>query len=202
MISREYVDAYRRRRYFLAAAEVAHEFGRQGLTVTTLCQIGHSARNTFYENFRSIEDCLAQATEYAYEQIINPIDESPRDQDWMSSLEQVIESFYRRIGEEPGLAELLLVHSFSLKGDDVGSSVGKVVTWLKELFEPGRAIGERTGVRAPMIAEELAARSIVVVAQRALLGDRAVRLPDQARPMALLGAGQLVGFAEADRMIA
>jgi hypothetical protein len=104
MISQEYLDAVRRARYFAAVAEVAHEFGRQGLTVTTLCQVGHSARNTFYENFRSIDHCLRQAIDYAHEQVVEPLDNFSAEEDRPARIEAAIDAFYRAVADAPLLA--------------------------------------------------------------------------------------------------
>jgi AcrR family transcriptional regulator len=192
-ISREYLDAYRRRRYFLAAAEVTHEFGRQGLTVTTLCQVAHTARNTFYDAFKSIDDCLEQAVAHAFEQIASPLGAPPGGGEWPAEMVAAVRGFYGRVAEEPLLAELLLVHSFSLKDGGAEHGFEGVVHSVGKLLEPGRQFGSKLGVEAPATAEEMAARTLVAAAQQALLAGRTEALPDQARPLLLIAAGGLVG---------
>jgi AcrR family transcriptional regulator len=201
MISREFLDAHRRRRFILAAAEIAHEFGRRGVTTTTLCQLAHTARNTFYENFGCVEECLCQGVELAYTELFGAIVEIGAGEEWAGAFEHEVASLYHRIASEPLLAELLLIHSFSLKGAFTTSAYERAVDSVAALLGPGRVLGARLGHEAPAIAEEAGARMIVDLAARALLGGVAHRLPEEAETTALLAAGGLIGFGEAERQI-
>jgi AcrR family transcriptional regulator len=201
LISREFIEAHRRRRFFIAAAEIAHEFGRRGVTATTLCQVAHTARNTFYENFASVDDCLRQGVGEAYLELFAPLALPDATEEWPSLVEQEIGGLYRRIAAEPLLAELLLVHSFSLDGGSGAPAYEDAVTAVMTLLGPGRELAATRGLDPPPFAEEAAARMIVDLAARALLGGLSDGLPGEARPMALLAAGGLIGSAEAARLI-
>jgi AcrR family transcriptional regulator len=58
-ISRDYLGTNRRGRYLDALAELLHEFGREGATVTNVVRLAGTARNSFYEVFGGIEDLIA-----------------------------------------------------------------------------------------------------------------------------------------------
>lgn len=51
MLSQEFVERHKRRRFVVAIAELAHEFGIGEVTATGVCSLAHSARSTYYELF-------------------------------------------------------------------------------------------------------------------------------------------------------
>lgn len=165
MIERRFLMAHRRRRFVVAAAEIAHEFGRAGITTTTICQIAHTARNTFYDTFESVDDCLRCGAAEAYEELFAPVLAADPDGGWALDVERAVGGFYAAVAAEPLLAELLLIHSLALA--DGGEAVyERGVAAVERLLAPGRPLAEARGHRPSPLTEELGARAIVSLAAR------------------------------------
>ncbi len=66
-LSREFIVEHQRARIIAALAEETVEKGYRAVTVSDIVRRAGIARNTFYENFSSKEDCFLSASEYAVE---------------------------------------------------------------------------------------------------------------------------------------
>jgi AcrR family transcriptional regulator len=196
MISRDFVTAHRRRRFVLAAAEVAGDFGRAAITTTILCQVAHTSRNTFYETFGSVDDCLRCGAGEAYEEIFAPVRAVDPEGEWICEVERAIVGLYKAVAAEPLLAELFFVHSFAL-GDGGEAGCERGIAAVVNLLAPGRPLAEALGRRPPPLAEELVARTILALAAQKVGQGAAAELPSEAAPMAQLVAGAFLGEAAA-----
>ncbi len=191
MISPDFVAAHRRRRFVLAAAEIASDFGRSAITATTLCQVAHTARNTFYDTFEGVEDCLRCGAREAYEELFAPVLGADLEGEWLVEVERAIGGLYAAVAADPLLAELLFVHSFAL-GDGGEAGYERGVAAVVQLLAPSRPLAEALGRQPPALAEELAARAIVALAAQKVGQGAATELRAEAAPMADLAAGALL----------
>jgi len=182
-IDRDFVMAYRRRRFVLAAVEIAHEFGRTGITATTLCQVAHTARNTFYDTFESVDDCLRHAAGEIEAELFAPVGKGDPDGEWLPEVNGAIAGLYAAVAAEPLLAEFLFAHSFAIK-DGGEAAYERGVTALVALLKPGRRVAESLGHRPPPLAEEMAARMILSLATRRVLGGEADELAEESPKIA------------------
>jgi len=87
LLSRTFIEAERRRRFAAAAAAIAHERGPRAVTAARICARAHSARNTFYELFASVEDCLRFGVGEAGERILEPLRSAAGEGEWLPEVE-------------------------------------------------------------------------------------------------------------------
>lgn len=201
-ISREYLDGHRRRRLVDALAELLHEFGRPGTSVTNIVRLAGTARNTFYELFGSSEDCIAYGGSLALGEYFVSLDAEDGGGEWLLEAERALTGFYETVAAEPILAELLLVHCAACKleaGREAGRSAeGRFVP----LLQRGRdTASSRYGRSLPPLTEEYFSTTIVTLAARRILEGRPEALPGEARGMVGLVGGFFLGAAQADQLL-
>jgi len=179
-ISRAFLEEHRRRTFALGAAELADEFGVRAITVAMLCQVGHSARNTFYELFSSGADCFrftaARGHELLFANAPDPAEEE-------ITLAEVTRRLCEAAAAEPALVRFLLLHSRGLGLGEGDPSLTSAVGRLAALLAGARECGAADGLR-----EEFVARVYLEMLTRRLLEDegRISALPTELDPWALL----------------
>jgi AcrR family transcriptional regulator len=183
-LAREFIEAARRRSFALAAAEVAHEFGIHAVTVSFVCQVAGSARNTFYDHFANVGECLRHGVREAFELLFMPFREVG-DGEWLEEVERAIAGFYGAAAREPMLAELLLVHSFGIALKDEDPDLDAGVVAMTALLARGREEVEGEVVPIPL-AEDYLARVISSLAALKLRREEAETLPAHTREMTTL----------------
>jgi hypothetical protein len=146
-ISRAYLEANRRRSFAVGAAELADEFGIWAITVTMLCQVGHSARNTFYELFSSADDCLRFTAARGYELLFAQAPD-PADQ---ADPHEIISALCEAASAEPALVRFLLLHSRGVKMGEGDRSVESATQKLAGLLASGRK-ADTSGPREDFVA--------------------------------------------------
>jgi AcrR family transcriptional regulator len=199
-ISREFLERYRRRRYVDAAAELLHEFGREGPTVTNLVRLAGTARGSFYEVFGSAEDCIAYGIAVAVEELFATLAALDGEGEWLEELHEAIAGFYVAVAAEPTLAELLLIHSAASRVDHGQAAARAGAAQFAELLRRGRAEAEAQGRRPPPdSAEEHFAGAIISLATRRVRGA-AETLPGEGRAVAALVGGFYLGPEAADQI--
>jgi AcrR family transcriptional regulator len=166
-ISREYLEEHRRRRYVEAVAELLHEFGRQGLSVSNIVSVAGTARNSFYEVFSGSEEFIAYGIEVAVGDLFAVLDAQDGEGDWLSEVGEAIAGFYGTVAERPLLAERFLIHSASSRVDRGRTATLAGVERFATLLVRGRAEAGVAGRGAPPAsAEEYFSRAIVSLAAR------------------------------------
>jgi AcrR family transcriptional regulator len=193
-ISREFVEAHRRRRYVEATAEILHEFGRQGVTATGVIQLAGGARNSFYEVFGSIEDCLAHGIALADAELFEGLDRLSGEDDWLVEVHSAIAAFYAAVASRPLLAELFLIHAASAQTDVGREAFRTGGERLAALIARGSDVAEGRGRAGPppFLAEGLS-RSIVALAAARVRGPEVAGLPAEAGSMTALVGGFYLG---------
>jgi AcrR family transcriptional regulator len=164
-ISREYLAEHRRRRIVDAVAEALHEFGRPGASVTNVVRLAGTARNTFYDVFRSTEDCIAYGGGIALEELFVSLEGQDGQGGWAEDLDDAITGFYESVLAGPLLSELLLIHCASCRLDE-GRDVHRAAQErFMALLGRGRAEFEAgRGVPLPPSTEEYFSHAIVSLA--------------------------------------
>jgi AcrR family transcriptional regulator len=193
-ISREFIEEHRRRRYVEATAEILHEFGRQGVTATGVIQLAGGARNSFYEVFGSIEDCIAHGIALADAELFEGLDQVGDDDDWFGQVHSAIAAFFEAVASRPLLAELFLIHAAASRTDVGHQAFQRGGERFAALIARGGAEAEDRGHHSPpaFLAEGLS-RSIVAVAAARVRGPEVESLPEQAGPMTALVGGFYLG---------
>jgi AcrR family transcriptional regulator len=201
-ISREYLEQHRRRRYVDAAAELLHEFGREGPSVTNIVRLAGTARNSFYEVFGSGEDCIAYGIGVAVEEMFAATGSVDGDGDWPAEVDHAISSFYGAVAANPVLAELFLIHSAASRVEHGRAAARAGVERLTPLFARGRAEAEKRGLRIPQpLADEYFSRAVVALATRRVRDPEVAALPQESRGVAALVVGFYLGSEPADLLL-
>lgn len=182
MLPRTVVENHRRERFAIALSELVHEQGEVALTVTEVIGKAESARNTFYDTFRSKEGCFEYACVWARERLLSAIGTATQTGEGEERTRAVIRALLKVAAELPGPVELCLVHSTA---DFAGrEGVGDVATVdaLARALVPGR------GEEDPSVRSQLLAASIVA--------SIAVRLRRDQLPALAELEEELVGLAQ------
>jgi AcrR family transcriptional regulator len=99
----EYVADYQRRRLAVTVAELAHERGMAGVTVSAIVDRARVSRKTFYDFFENCDACADHAAEVAA--------------DYLSAAGEDAEALLAAVAAEPNLAELALIHAPAFGGE-------------------------------------------------------------------------------------
>lgn len=201
-ISREYLDEFRRRRYVDAIAEILHEFGRAGATTSNVVGLAGTARNSFYEVFASVEDCIGYGIGVAVGELFATLEEQDGEGDWAGEVEEAIAGFYGVVAAEPLLAELFLIHAPASRVDHGRQAARRGAEAFAPILDRGREEAGRRGLRPPPgPAAEFFSLAVVSPAARRVRGEAVETLVEQARPMAALVVGAYLGQEAADGLL-
>lgn len=193
-IDPEFVLEHRRRRFARAAAEIGEEFGLQNVTVTLLCQLEHAARNTFYDSFTGVDDCLRWAVADFSPTLFDPFVAAQDNEDWLDALATALRRFYAAVAAEPALAKLVLLHSLAIEPESGGATLENGVEKIEALLARGRAAAAASGLASPAnVTEEGFARAICSLAALRLYQDDVDALEGESKGIALLAAGSILG---------
>ncbi len=134
-LPREQVIASQRERILVATAEAMAENGYIGTSVAAILKRAGVSRETFYEQFRSKEDCFEAAYERAVQLLLDRIaeatdtEESPADVDAMARMDRIFYAYLQYLVDDPASARLFLVEVFA-----VGSAAIARRAQLQERF--------------------------------------------------------------------
>jgi AcrR family transcriptional regulator len=201
-ISREYLDDVRRRRYVDAVAELLHEFGRHGLTVTNIVRLAKTARNSFYEVFSGSEDCVGYGVGVAVEEIFASLKYQHGEGEWLAEVHEAIGGFYAAVAANPILAELFLVHAASARSEHGRAAARAGGERFLPLLRRGRVEAEERGRPSlPATAEEYLSLAIVSLPAQRVRRPEVEDLPAEARAVARLVGGFYLGPEGADQIL-
>lgn len=98
----------------MALAEETSEKGYRAVTVADIVKRAGIARNTFYENFSSKEECFLAAQEFAMSTALERVVEAAGSLDeWPYRVRAGLGAFLRFVIEEPALSRTCMVEALS-----------------------------------------------------------------------------------------
>src|ERR1700743_3401371 len=104
-LSREFLAHHQRARIVKALAVETMERGYRAVTVADIVRRAGIARNTFYDNFASKEDCFLATQDYAVEEALQRVVEAAAEaESWEDRLIAGLSAFLRYVAGEPALA--------------------------------------------------------------------------------------------------
>jgi AcrR family transcriptional regulator len=113
-LSREFIAQHQRARIIAALAAETVEKGYRAVTVADIVRGAGIARNTFYENFSSKEDCFLAACDYAVTEALGRVvDAASRVDDWPARVRAGLAAFLEYVAGEPALARTCIVEALS-----------------------------------------------------------------------------------------
>ncbi|HKF83831.1 MAG TPA: TetR/AcrR family transcriptional regulator [Solirubrobacterales bacterium] len=113
-LSREFITRHQRVRIITALALETSEQGYREVTVADIVKRAGIARNTFYENFRSKEDCFLAAQEFAMSTALERVVDAAGELDeWPRRVCAGLAAFLDYVVEEPALARTCMVEALA-----------------------------------------------------------------------------------------
>lgn len=113
-LSREFITHHQRVRIVAALAEETSKKGYRAVTVADIVKRAGIARNTFYENFGSKEECFLAAQEYAMTAALERVVGTAGSlEGWPERVRAGLAAFLGYVVEEPALARTCMVEALS-----------------------------------------------------------------------------------------
>lgn len=170
-LSREFIAQHQRARIIDALAQETAERGYRAVTVADIVRRAGIARNTFYDNFSSKEDCFLAAQRYGAEtlkaRILEAADEA---EGWPQRVEAGLRACLATLSASPALARLCIVDALTA-GPAAVERYEQSLQAFVPFFQVGRQISPH-GRRLPQTLEEALVGGIFwIVYQRIILGE-------------------------------
>jgi AcrR family transcriptional regulator len=193
-ISRQFIEDHRRRRYVDATAEILHEFGRCGVTTTNLVRVAGGSRNTFYEVFSGVEECIGYGVGLAERDLFAVLDTVDAGNCWLAQVREAIDGFFEAVTARPLLAELFLIHAAVSRADMGRTAFLRGGEHFVPLLRRGAVEALARDRRPPpdLIAECLSG-GIVDLAARRVRGPEVATLQTESRAITAMIGGFYLG---------
>jgi AcrR family transcriptional regulator len=170
-LSKEFIAQHQRARIIAALAEETAVRGYRSVTVADIVRRAGIARNTFYDNFASKEDCFLAAQQYAVETAVARVVEAAgKLESWPARVNAGLAAFLRYVASEPALARTCMVEALSAGPASV-ERYEQSLQMFVPLFRIGRTVS-RNGDSLPDTLEETVIGGIFwVIYQRIMAGQ-------------------------------
>jgi AcrR family transcriptional regulator len=170
-LSREFIARHQRARIVNALAEETMERGYRAVTVADIVRRAGIARNTFYDNFASKEDCFLATQDYAVEEsLARVVEAGAAVESWEDRFAAGLGAFLKYVASEPALARTCIVEALS-----AGPAAQERHEESLQAFVPLLRLGRKAsphGDELPETLEETLAGGIFwVIYQRIVLGE-------------------------------
>lgn len=170
-LSREFITQHQRARIIAALAEETVARGYQAVTVADIVRRAGIARNTFYENFSSKQDCFLATQDYAVEEALRRVvDAATEVESWQDRVGAGLAAFLGYVASDPALARTCIVESLSAGPASVARYEESLQSFIP-LFRIGRKVSPR-GEQLPETLEEAIIGGIFwVIYERIIRGE-------------------------------
>jgi AcrR family transcriptional regulator len=152
-LPREFIARHQRARIVNALALEVSQKGYRAVTVADIVKRAGIARNTFYENFSSKEDCFLAAQKFAMSAALERVvDAAGEIDDWPSRVKAGLAAFLGFVAEEPALARTCMVDALAAAPTSVRYYEESLQAFVS-LFKLGRDVSPH-GQELPETLEE------------------------------------------------
>ena len=170
-LSREFITRHQRARIVNALARETSEKGYRQVTVSDIVKRAAIARNTFYENFRSKEDCFLATQEFAMSAALERVVTAAGEFDeWPLRVQAGLAAFLDFVAEEPDLARTCMVESLSA-GPAAVKYYEESQQAFVSLFRLGRDVSPRGGDLPETMEEAIIGGVFWIVYQRLVVAE-------------------------------
>jgi AcrR family transcriptional regulator len=171
MLSRDFIAQHQRARIINALALEASVKGYRSVRVADIVKRAGIARNTFYENFASKEDCFLAAQEVAMSEALRRVVDAAGEIDnWPERVEAGLSAFVHYVASEPALARACMVEALSA-GPAAAKRYEESLQAFVSLFRLGRGVAPH-GEDLPGTLEEAIIGGVFwIIYQRLVVGD-------------------------------
>jgi AcrR family transcriptional regulator len=170
-LSREFIARHQRARIVAALAEETMARGYRAVTVADIVRRAGIARNTFYDNFASKEDCFLATQDFAVEEALaRVVEAAAAAEGWEARTAAGLGAFLKYVSDEPALARTCIVEALSA-GEAAQERYEESLQAFVPLLRKGREHSEH-GDELPETLEETIVGGIFwVIYQRIVLGE-------------------------------
>lgn len=152
-LSREFIAHHQQARIITALAAEASERGYHAVTIADLIKRAGVARNTFYENFSSKEECFLAAQRFATTKALERVVAAAGEvKDWPDQVRAGLIALLEYIAEEPALARTCMVEALAAGPASVRSYEESLQSFVS-LFKLGRDVSQESE-KLPVTMEE------------------------------------------------
>jgi AcrR family transcriptional regulator len=170
-LPKEFIAQHQRARIISALAEETVAKGYRAVTIADIVRRGGIARNTFYENFASKEDCFLAASEFAVKEALRRVvDAASKVDSWPARVNSGLSAFLHYVASEPALARASIVEALSAGAAAIERYERSIQAFVP-LFRLGRKVSPH-GDKLPGTLEETIIGGIFwIVYQRIVMGQ-------------------------------
>jgi AcrR family transcriptional regulator len=152
------------------ATETAQR-GYRAVTVADIVRRAGIARNTFYENFSSKEECFLAAQELAMREALSRVvDNAGEAESWAKRVQAGMAAFLHYVASEPALARACIVEALSAGPAAVDRYEESLQSFVS-LFRIGRDVSPRGGALPETLEEAIIGGVFWIIYQRIVLGQ-------------------------------
>jgi AcrR family transcriptional regulator len=168
-LSREFIAQHQRARIIAALAEETAAQGYRAVTVADIVRRAGIARNTFYDNFSSKEDCFLATQDFAVEEALRRVVEAATKVDsWQARVDAGLAAFLHYVASEPALARTCIVEALSA-GPAALERYEESVQSFIPLFRIGRKVSPH-GKELPDTLEETIIGGVFWIIYQRIIG--------------------------------
>jgi AcrR family transcriptional regulator len=170
-LSREFITQHQRARIIAALAEETVARGYRAVTVADIVRRAGIARNTFYENFASKQDCFLATQDYAAQEALRRVVEAATEvESWQARVDAGLAAFLGYVASDPALARTCIVEALSAGPASLARYEESLQSFLP-LFRIGRKVSPH-GEQLPETLEETIVGGLFwVIYQRIIRGE-------------------------------
>lgn len=170
-LSKEFIARHQRARIVAALAEETAARGYHAVTIANIVRRAGIARNTFYDNFSSKEDCFLAAQQHALDNAIGRVVEAAEQvESWPERVSAGLAAFLGYVASEPALARTCMVEAFSAGPAAVERYEQSLQAFIR-LFRLGRAVSPNGKNLPPMTEEVIVGGIFKVIDDRVTAGE-------------------------------
>jgi AcrR family transcriptional regulator len=197
-LPQEFVNRHRRARIISALVEETAARGYRAVTVADIVARAGVARNTFYDNFSSKEDCFLAAQQGALDTALGRVVEAAGAlESWPARVKAGIAAFLRYVASEPALARTCMVEALSA-GPAAAERYEQSVQAFVPLLRIGRTVSPR-GAELPETYEEALTGGILEVINHRVVAGETERIEELLPELVELALTPYIGPEAAKR---
>jgi AcrR family transcriptional regulator len=172
-LPREFITQHQRARIIAALAEETVEKSYRAVTVADIVRRAGIARNTFYENFSSKEDCFLAASEFAVKEALRRVvDAASKVDAWPARVNAGLAAFLHYVASEPALARTCIVEALSA-GPAAVERYERSIQAFVPLFRMGRKVSANGDSLPETLEETIVGGLFWIIYQRIVMGQAA-----------------------------
>jgi AcrR family transcriptional regulator len=170
-LSREFIAQHQQARIIAALAEEIAAKGYRAVTVADIVRRAGIARNTFYDNFSSKEDCFLAAQDFGQVEAFRRVVDAASEVDsWQARVDAGFAALLQYIASEPALARACIVDAMSAGPASLARYEESLQAFIP-LLRIGRKVSPHGEDLPDTLEETIIGGVFWIIYQRIILGE-------------------------------